>query len=136
MRLLEACASSWLMPEMEKQILALREAFSADITKPFELKADFARSPYISDGSSSPVSTQITATTPPIELSAQPQQSGSYINHPPMASFMDAQDYPTPDSTNLGVGMEQGQYYPDLQHQGNELLFSNEIGWNPAPIFQ
>lgn len=127
------------MPEMEKQILALREAFSADITKPFELKVDFAGSPHTSDQSSSPMGTQIATTTPPTDLCAQIQHSTSYLHHPSVtsASFIDAEDYPRSDSTSLGVGnMEPGHYYQDMQHQSTDLLFTNEIQWNPAPIFQ
>lgn len=41
MRILEQCIVSWPMPEMHAQVNALREAFSTDISKPFELKPSF-----------------------------------------------------------------------------------------------
>lgn len=41
MRILEQVTPSFPMPEMHEQINALRLAFSADINKPFELKASF-----------------------------------------------------------------------------------------------
>ncbi|TVY82342.1 hypothetical protein LSUE1_G009226 [Lachnellula suecica] len=41
MRILEKCSSSWPMPDMQQQIDALREVFSADISKPFVLKPTF-----------------------------------------------------------------------------------------------
>ena len=41
MRVLETCTSAWPMAEVQQQVLTLRQAFSADITKPFELKATF-----------------------------------------------------------------------------------------------
>jgi hypothetical protein len=41
MRILEQCSGPWLMLEMRVQIDALREAFSADTSKPFELKRGF-----------------------------------------------------------------------------------------------
>jgi hypothetical protein len=52
MRILEKCSSSWPMPDMQQQIDALREAFSADTRKPFVLKPSF---PYGSP--SAPVNT-------------------------------------------------------------------------------
>ncbi|KAL2271243.1 hypothetical protein VTJ83DRAFT_614 [Remersonia thermophila] len=50
MRILEKCMSAWPMPDMQKQIDSVREAFSADIRKPFELKPSF---PYGSPHSAS-----------------------------------------------------------------------------------
>jgi hypothetical protein len=47
MRILEKCSSSWPMPDMQQQIDALREVFSADMRKPFVLKPTF---PYGSPG--------------------------------------------------------------------------------------
>lgn len=41
MRILETCSSAWPMPEIQKQVDSLREAFSADINQPFELRANF-----------------------------------------------------------------------------------------------
>ena len=45
MRILEAITSRMPMPELQAQIDALREAFSADTSRPFELRANF---PYTS----------------------------------------------------------------------------------------
>ncbi|KAL2158032.1 hypothetical protein VTH06DRAFT_4842 [Thermothelomyces fergusii] len=41
MRILERCMSAWPMPDMQRQIDSVREAFSADIRKPFVLKPTF-----------------------------------------------------------------------------------------------
>ncbi|KAF2096590.1 hypothetical protein NA57DRAFT_42152 [Rhizodiscina lignyota] len=41
MQILEQCVPHWDMPEMHAQINALREAFSADTSKPFALKPSF-----------------------------------------------------------------------------------------------
>jgi hypothetical protein len=41
MRILERCSEAWPMPEIQAQIDSLRLAFSADINRPFELKATF-----------------------------------------------------------------------------------------------
>ncbi|KAL2361224.1 hypothetical protein RJZ56_005876 [Blastomyces dermatitidis] len=41
MRLLEQCATTWPVPDLQESINQLRLAFSADINKPFELKRSF-----------------------------------------------------------------------------------------------
>ncbi|KAJ5612419.1 hypothetical protein N7510_005613 [Penicillium lagena] len=41
MRILERCSAAWPMPEIQAQIDSLRLAFSADTSRPFELKPSF-----------------------------------------------------------------------------------------------
>lgn len=41
MRILEKCMDAWPMPDMQRHIDAVREAFSADTRKPFALKPSF-----------------------------------------------------------------------------------------------
>ena len=41
MRILERCSSSWPVPQLQVQIESLRQAFSADLNKPFELRQNF-----------------------------------------------------------------------------------------------
>lgn len=43
MRILEQCSSAWPVVEIQAQIDSLRQAFSADMSKPFELRADYRR---------------------------------------------------------------------------------------------
>jgi len=43
MRILEQCSSAWPVLEIQAQIDSLRQAFSADMGKPFELRADYRR---------------------------------------------------------------------------------------------
>ncbi|CAK7273960.1 hypothetical protein SEPCBS119000_005925 [Sporothrix epigloea] len=50
MRVLETCMTSWPMADMQRKIDAMREAFSADVRKPFVLKPTF---PYSSPSPSS-----------------------------------------------------------------------------------
>jgi hypothetical protein len=45
MRLLETFTANWKMETVHEQINAFREAFSADISKPFELKPELFGSP-------------------------------------------------------------------------------------------
>ncbi|KAJ9413093.1 hypothetical protein QL093DRAFT_2090599 [Fusarium oxysporum] len=55
MRVLEKVMEAWPMPELENQINALRDAFSADVQKPFVLKPNFPYgSPHPSTQSSPP----------------------------------------------------------------------------------
>ena len=49
MRILETCIATWPVPEMQPRIDAFKEAFSADSSRPFELKRSF---PYGSPSSS------------------------------------------------------------------------------------
>ncbi|KIH88085.1 C6 finger domain protein [Sporothrix brasiliensis 5110] len=73
MRVLEKCMSSWPMADMQRQIDAMREAFSADVRKPFVLKPTF---PY---GSPSPSSSH---PSPP-----QQPTGASDVTTPTAASF-------------------------------------------------
>jgi len=43
MRILEQCSSAWPVIEIQAQIDSLRQAFSADMSKPFELRVDYRR---------------------------------------------------------------------------------------------
>lgn len=55
MRVLEKAMAVWPMAEVQKQVDAVREAFSADIRKPFVLKPSFPYgSPHVSEQSGSP----------------------------------------------------------------------------------
>lgn len=74
MRVLENCSGS-ASPEMQAQIENLREAFSEDVTKPFQLKANLGlRSP----------STESEPTPPRLLHAAQPvpTQSAAGWSHP------------------------------------------------------
>lgn len=66
MRVLEKCMHAWPMPDMQKQIDSIREAFSADPRKPFVLKPSF---PYGSPQSSTRLS---------------PSRAGNYTHRPPI----------------------------------------------------
>lgn len=65
--------NAWPMPEMQRQIDSMREAFSADLRKPFELKPSF---PY---GSPSPTTSH---ASPPRQ-----QLPGSAVTPPSAASL-------------------------------------------------
>ena len=147
MRILEKCASSWPMPDMQQQIDALREAFSADTRKPFVLKPSF---PYGSPA------TSVTTTTPPrrhaqyrqasthtssmdqnLEHHHAPQQQVSYthqpISPPISAGGVDTKsDSPAVQSL---VMMATGHRAAE-QPITNGVQMADPTAWNPSRIFE
>lgn len=59
MRVLEECIKVWHMHDVIVQINALREAFTADMSKPFELKANFPSGSPLPVPQSSPPLSQV-----------------------------------------------------------------------------
>lgn len=148
MRILEKCASSWPMPDMQQQIDALREAFSADVRKPFVLKPSF---PYGSPGSSvrsTPPRTnqpyrQPSSHAPSIDQqslehqNAQQQPHVSYTNHPhPISPPISAggMDTRSDSPTIQSLAMIAGQRAPQQAMAGG--VIPDTTGWNPSIIFE
>lgn len=79
MRILEKCMNAWPMTDMQRQIDSMREAFSADLRKPFVLKPSFPYgSPSPSAGHPSPPHQQLAGGTPTgNSLRADPMRSQS-----------------------------------------------------------
>lgn len=145
MRILENCTSSWPMPEMQAQIDALREAFSANTSKPFELRASF---PYGSPGSS-----LMLQPSPPMEmpyqhesLSQQSSREQSAQTHysqpitPPIsADTYDPLDAKQPIAMMIMNPAAQHQQQQQQHHQGlpNGISSAEDLGgWNPTRIFE
>ena len=132
MRILEICTTAWPQPDMQKQIDALREAFSADTTRPFELKPSF---PYGSPG------VPARPPSPPMEAKYQGptvsrHQSFGNISHqmpfqsglvtPPMTAGL--------DSTHKGSSdHSSGSSFSNGQHPS---MGDMQAAWNPTPIFE
>lgn len=150
MRILEKCTSSWPMPNMQQQIDALREAFSADTRKPFVLKPSF---PYGSPGAPSSTSPpranpqyrSIGAHGQPIENQnvehqhAQPHQQVSYTNHPisPPISAGGVTDTKSDSPAAQSLVMMAAQRGPQPQQpmtSGVPMADSNN--WNPTRLFE
>ncbi|KAG9232427.1 hypothetical protein BJ875DRAFT_514523 [Amylocarpus encephaloides] len=146
MRILEKCTSSWQMPEMQQQIDALREAFSADTRKPFVLKPTF---PYGSPGAPTNASPprsnsqyrQIGPNGAPIdpqnvELHAQSNQPVSYMHHPisPPISAGGVADTKSDSPAAQGLVMMAAQRGPPQSMPGN-VSMGEPNGWNPTRIF-
>ncbi|KAL8922031.1 MAG: hypothetical protein Q9172_003747 [Xanthocarpia lactea] len=132
MLLLEDCTSAWPMPEMQSQIDALREAFSADINKPFRLRPNFpygSPRPNLRHSHSEPVETKYQPTlgrqtsheqVAPIHYATQP------LTPPTSAGLEDTNS----GSMNLGV-------MPNSHQQGLNIdnVSFDQVEWNPSRIF-
>ena len=139
MRILEQCTTSWPMPEMQAQIDALREAFSADTTKPFTLKPTF---PY----NSPPLGTAHTNSSP--QSVRTHYRNGSIVQHGSdvgSAAYGSQPISPPASAGLLGPGRESntnghaihamaaGPQQPLPQVMP---LTQDQITWNPSRIFE
>ena len=137
--------TAWPMPDMQRQIDAVREAFSQDTRKPFVLKPSF---PY-----GSPQSTKM-ATPPrsdalyrPNPMRASPlghhvdtNVSVSYTSHPitpPVsAGPPDLKGDSSPASSQSLMMMAAGQSSQAPSMQGSMPLADAHTSWNPTRIFE
>lgn len=136
MRIMETVMEAWPMPELRRQIDAVREAFSADIRKPFVLKPSFPYgSPHPSHSASPPAFRGMErASSMEQVLDTSGTQTVSYISHPispPIsAGGLDSKsDSPSAQSLvmmpqTVGPGMPPNMTMPE------------QPAWNPAKIFE
>lgn len=137
MRILETCAPVWPMPEMQTQVNNLRQAFSADTSKPFELKPTFPFGSPSVPNSSSPMSNNGTYRT---RLPSQPsplEQPGQvhYQIHPitpPISASDNGSKTDSPVAQSL-VMMAQGQRGPQ---PSSGMQMQEPMQWNPQRIFE
>jgi hypothetical protein len=124
--------SAWPMPDMQKQIDSVREAFSADIRKPFVLKPTF---PYGSPHSA----THPSPPGRPLDSSHMPHSQVSYTNHPltPVSSVspMDGKSDSSPIVQALTtMASVHGSQASGVSQQ--TLPLSEAPAWNPSRIFE
>ncbi|CAL3972673.1 unnamed protein product [Diplocarpon coronariae] len=143
MRILEKCTSSWPMPDMQQQIDALREAFSADTRKPFVLKPTF---PYGSPGATNMSPPRSTAQYRPRVVSSQQvleqQHAPQHVSHiahplsPPISAGGVDSKSNSPAVQSLGM-MAPGQRGPQLQPPSSAgvPMGADPSAWNPSRIF-
>ncbi|KAF2970113.1 hypothetical protein GQX73_g3456 [Xylaria multiplex] len=140
MRILEKTMPSWPLPEMVKQIDAVREAFSADTRKPFVLKPSFPYgSPHPSTHSSPPRAASFkppmlrtNSLDPNMDVHSGPHPHVSYHPITPISvgSGDGKSDSPSIQSLSmLGVGQST---QPPLPHT---LPLADPPAWNPSRIF-
>ncbi|PHH83873.1 hypothetical protein CDD83_2884 [Cordyceps sp. RAO-2017] len=116
MRIMEKVMEAWPMPELQKQIDAVREAFSADVRRPFALKPSFPYGSPHSSQSSPPRGTH--AYPPAMDRTGRADQrlEAAAQGQPPLV--MMSQDGQAAD-------MSQDLAIPNSQPT-----------WNPARIFE
>lgn len=147
MRILEKCTGSWPMPDMQQQIDALREAFSADTRKPFVLKASF---PYGSPGAppnTSPPSAlqyrQVQERRSTVEQQSLDQQQAlhqsqvSYTSHPLTPPISTSGMEPKNDPAaiqSLAMMSSAPRVQATLPTASMPVMDSST--WNPSKIFQ
>ena len=129
MRVLEQCSNSWPVPQMQVQIDSLRQAFSADLDKPFELKANFPfgspRQPHDS-------------TTPPTDsafFTADSMGQQDTVNRANWGSAYETQSM-TPPQTATSLGSHQ-DVITSTSFSGPEQQYAPNasIGWDPSGVF-
>lgn len=151
MRILEKCISSWPMPDMQQQIDALREAFSADLRKPFVLKPSFPYGSPAGPAHTSPPRVsqyhqpQLVRTSsidqPGLEQHVHQQTPQvSYTNHPitpPISAGSVDTKSDSPAVQSL-VMMASGQRIPQQQQQSmtSSVPMVDTSAWNPTRIFE
>lgn len=138
MRILESCTSAWPMQDMQNQIDALREAFSADTSRPFELKPSF---PYGSPSGkiqpSPPLDTKYQHAVINHQESHGPTtQQVQYHSHhqpvtPPISSEHIDHDRPLGPSLLMMTTCQQ----PPMSMTSNPVE-TDQTAWNPTPIFE
>jgi hypothetical protein len=132
------------MPDMQHQIDALREAFSADTRKPFVLKPSF---PYGSPGATvntSPSRSNIqyrqgSSHSSSMDQQNMPQQQVSYTNHPisPPISAGGVDTKSDSPAVQSLVMMATGQRAPQQQQpMPSGAAMTDSAGWNPSRIFE
>ena len=129
MRILEICTTAWPQLDMQKQIDALREAFSADTSRPFELKPSF---PYGSPG------VPALQPSPPMDSKYQVsllQRAQSQSNLPQPMSFQSGPMTP-PMTAGLDGPHDGPMGPPSAGMHSNGQHSSMAEAWNPTPIFE
>ena len=140
MRILESCTSTWPVPDMQARIDALREAFSADISRPFELKPSF---PYGSPSSSvglqpsPPPDDHLSRPMPPHHDSLRQSHQLPYNAQPvtpPVSAGFDTSKGNSFSSVSMPM-MSNGQQQQQQPLQPTSII-NNQVEWNPTPIFK
>ena len=128
--------SSWPMPEVQAQIDALREAFSADITRPFELKPSFPYgSPAASIQHSQPIDIkyghQSISRHSSYDQGPQGRYNATPMTPPISAGHDDPKEGPMAAAslTMMAAGQRPHQQVPSTMR-------SDQSAWNPTRLFE
>jgi hypothetical protein len=137
MRILETCTPAWPMPEMHQQVDTLRQAFSADVTKPFELKPTFPfGSPQV-HAQSSPMSNEgsyrsrLPSHQSPLD---QPGQV-NYHTHP-ITPPISASDHDSKTDSPIAQSLVMMTAGPRAPQAPSGMQMQEPVQWNPQRIFE
>src|ERR1700728_4172991 len=136
MRVLEQCISAWRMPELEAQIDALRVAFSADISKPFELKASF---PCVSPSEPYQPSPSLDSQYHHLQIPQNPQYDHQrQFTHPlqtltPPISAGTSESRTESPQCPATFEQPNGQTAPSMMIH-DSVPMPEDVQWNPTPI--
>ncbi|KFY18305.1 hypothetical protein V491_04801 [Pseudogymnoascus sp. VKM F-3775] len=134
------------MPDMQQQIDALREAFSADTRKPFDLKPSFPYGSPTSSNQSSPPTLQYNNSTlsPTSSVDHQPRQSLNQHANQHHVTYTSPPEQSPVSTAGMGVKVDanapavQGLVMmPGGHQQGMQttMAMADPSAWNPARIF-
>ena len=148
MRILEQVTPVWPMPEMQAQVNALREAFSADINKAFELKPTFPFGSPTPQSNASPLSASSGGTfrtREPLGAGTSMEQPGQ-VNYHPASQHHHQHHHPiTPPisaterepKTDSPLGQSLAMMTPgQRQHLSPSQHVQPQGQWNPTRIFE
>ncbi|KAK0729018.1 hypothetical protein B0T21DRAFT_349950 [Apiosordaria backusii] len=126
MRILEKCMSSWPMPDMQRQIDSVREAFSADVRKAFVLKPSFPYGSPHSNSHPSPPGRLLDTQVP------HSQVSYSLPITPISVGPLDSKN----DSPGVqSLGMMPSGHGTQAPAVPQTLPLAEAPAWNPSRIF-
>jgi hypothetical protein len=139
MRILESCTVAWPMPDMQAQIQSLREAFSRDVNKPFELKPSFPfGSPMARHQPTPPVESAYADPNLRSQTSHEPAPHIRYHSTPitPPISTSNSKDGSL-DATSFPSLSQSQQQQPHIQTTLSSSHMSDDnLTWNPTRIFE
>jgi hypothetical protein len=136
MRILETCIAAWPVPEMQPRIDAFKEAFSADSSRPFELKRSFPYGSPSSSGTFQPSPSPDGHMNHPILVHHDPHMQSTQLSYraqpitPPVSAGFDTSKENPISSASMPLMPTAQQHHLPLQTS------SIDVGWNPAPIFR
>jgi hypothetical protein len=132
------------MPDMQQQIDALREAFSADISKPFVLKPTFPYGSPVAQANGSPLRGGQYRLSPMDrgldQHHSQQQPQVSYTTHPITPPISAGSVDIESDSPAVQSLVATGQRGPQQQQSVSSsvpiVVDSTSLNWNPSRIFE
>lgn len=140
MRVMEKIMVVWPMPELQRQIDAVREAFSMDTRKPFVLKPSFPYGSPTSSAATPPRSSpgyrplitpggQLHSQGSPSNLQASQMGYSTQAITPPISAG-------PPDGKNASPMMVFAGQATQGAGIGQPMPMGEQPSWNPARIFE